>query len=155
MAAFDTIISKYAPHAQRTICAFQPRRLMPYAAGEVSLNPRELKGLRVTAFCGIARPESFFNQLEDLGAELVGRRTFPDHHWYRENDLRLIKCDVELEKADLVVTTEKDACRLTPETTAGLPLSVLEMGVEWQGEVPVISSIQSMGNPTQQVGVGD
>jgi tetraacyldisaccharide 4'-kinase len=154
MAAFDRVINKYAPNAQRTTCSLEPKRLTPFASGDVTLNPRELKGLKVTAFCGIARPESFFDQLKELGAEVVGQRTFPDHHWYRENDMRLIKCDAELEKADLVVTTQKDACRLTTEMTAGLALSVLEMGVSWQGEVPIISSIQSMGNASQ-VRAGD
>jgi len=64
------------------------------------------------AFCGIARPERFFDLLarQDIGVSF--KKTFPDHYIYRE-------CDVSfLQKlySKGFVTTEKDMVRL-----AGIP----------------------------------
>src|SRR5439155_10163270 len=87
LAAFDRIIEAYAPHATRSGCRFEPGRIKPFAGDAVSLNADEIAGLKISAFCGIARPESFFAMLEQLGAKIVARRAFPDHHWYSANDI--------------------------------------------------------------------
>jgi tetraacyldisaccharide 4'-kinase len=74
------------------------------------VDPRELAGSKVGAFCGIARPETFWTTLEGMGLGGGGRRGFPDHHPYSEQDheelLRL------LSDSDRLVTTEKDAVKL-------------------------------------------
>ncbi len=76
--------------------------------GEV--DPRELTGSKVGAFCGIARPEAFWRTLEEMGLGVDSRRDFPDHHPYSKQDhedlLRL------LSDSDRLVTTEKDAVKL-------------------------------------------
>ena len=70
-------------------------------------------GVRVVAFAGIGRPEKFFASLTEAGAELVARFPFPDHHRYRPADLRRVTEAAVLLDA-MVVTTPKDAVRLTP-----------------------------------------
>ncbi len=69
------------------------------------------RGQRVLAFAGIGRPQKFFETLEDIGAELVETRSFPDHHSYRALEIEPI-----LERARqfdaALVTTEKDHVRL-------------------------------------------
>ena len=76
--------------------------------GEV--DPRELTGSKVGAFCGIARPEVFWRTLDGMGLGAGSRMDFPDHHPYSEQDhedlLRL------LSDSDWIVTTEKDAVKL-------------------------------------------
>src|SRR5690606_28742711 len=68
---------------------------------------RLLRGCKVIAFCGLARPEKFFDTLESIGAELVESVAFPDHHLYTPGDL-----DELIEKSrDMpayLVTTQKD-----------------------------------------------
>ena len=76
------------------------------ATGGPGMTAPELRGRRVFAFAGIARPESFVALLRGLGAEIAGTRFFPDHHRFTAKDL------AALPRGDLLVTTEKDFVRL-------------------------------------------
>ena len=73
---------------------------------------RELQGRRVLAFAGIGRPEKFFHTLEQTGADVVARRSFPDHHAYRPGDLARLERLAREWDAEVLVTTEKDMARL-------------------------------------------
>jgi len=86
----------------------------------------ELLSAPLLAFAGIGRPEKFFTSLEEIGAILVGRRTFPDHHPYTEAQLQALAQDAERLGARLV-TTEKDIMRLSGiwrERVAVLPVAL-------------------------------
>jgi len=67
---------------------------------------------RVLAFCGIARPASFFDSLRAGGADVTAM-SFPDHHAYSGRDLARITARAE--GMDLIITTEKDLVRLDPK----------------------------------------
>ena len=68
----------------------------------------------VLAFCGIADPEPFKTALEKLYKNVVVL-PFADHHAYTENDIKaILKCFENLTgEKKIIVTTEKDAARLT------------------------------------------
>jgi tetraacyldisaccharide 4'-kinase len=66
----------------------------------------------VLAFCGIARPEPFFNSLRLSGAD-VATMTFGDHHAYSARDLGRITARAAGQA--LIITTEKDLVRLDPK----------------------------------------
>ncbi len=68
----------------------------------------------VLAFCGIADPEPFKTALEKLYKNVV-ILPFADHHAYTENDIKaILKCFGNLAgEKKIIVTTEKDAARLT------------------------------------------
>jgi len=93
------------------------------------------RGQRVLAFAGIGRPEKFFRSLTELGAEIIGARSFPDHHPYTSRELETLKIQARTAKAKLV-TTEKDFVRLSetdgedvavlPVTASIEPLAVLD-----------------------------
>lgn len=70
-----------------------------------------LRGLPVLAFAGLAIPGKFFDGLERAGVALAARRGFPDHHPYRETELRAVLEEAERLGA-VAVTTPKDAARL-------------------------------------------
>src|SRR4030042_278426 len=57
----------------------EPGELAP-DGGEIL--PDGLRGKRVVAFCGVARPAVFFDDLRALGAEPVQTRAYPDHPPY-------------------------------------------------------------------------
>jgi tetraacyldisaccharide 4'-kinase len=63
--------------------------------------PRNGFNQRLTAVAGIARPESFFRVLKELGLDFAPR-TFPDHYAYSSMDLA---------GEGLLVMTEKDAIK--------------------------------------------
>ena len=72
---------------------------------------RVLDGAPVWAFAGIARPEKFFATLEEQGAVVVGRRTFPDHHYFDPLEIMAMVEAAHALHAELI-TTEKDWVRL-------------------------------------------
>ncbi|MCZ6489143.1 MAG: tetraacyldisaccharide 4'-kinase [Acidobacteria bacterium] len=76
---------------------------------------------RPMAFCGIGNPRSFFLMLEMAGIETVGSKTFPDHHRYNDADLELLRKLLEANRADCLLTTEKDIVNL-PEMVSRIPL---------------------------------
>ncbi len=82
-----------------------------------------LSGTPVVAFAGIANPARFFALLDSLGARVLERVVFPDHHNFKRADAERL---LALAHADGVhlVTTEKDWVRLDGEET--MPVELLE-----------------------------
>ncbi|MEE9315270.1 MAG: tetraacyldisaccharide 4'-kinase [Rhizobiaceae bacterium] len=68
-------------------------------------------GQRVLAYAGIADPSKFYASLEAVGAEVVERRNFHDHHPYSAEECHDLLTRAKSEKLTLV-TTEKDSVRL-------------------------------------------
>ena len=75
-------------------------------------DPDFLKGKRVIAFAGIARPEMFRETLIQLGAEPVFFRGFEDHHAFHPDEIQGLISEKERLKADCLLTTEKDWVRI-------------------------------------------
>ena len=71
-----------------------------------------MEGKKVCAFAGIAKPESFRETIETLGAKVVAFTTFPDHHRYTTSDLKDIKSVSSNNSAEITITTEKDGIKL-------------------------------------------
>jgi tetraacyldisaccharide 4'-kinase len=86
--------------------------------------PALLRGRRVHALCGIARPGRFTQTLQSLGAIVTGVSAFPDHHFYAAAELVVVGERARVEGAFLV-TTEKDRVRLP----GGFQAWVLLLGV--------------------------
>jgi tetraacyldisaccharide 4'-kinase len=74
-----------------------------------------IAGRRVVGFAGIGRPEKFFASLEALGANLVARRGFADHHPFSKGEAKELLAIAAREDA-LLVSTEKDLARLKGRT---------------------------------------
>jgi tetraacyldisaccharide 4'-kinase len=70
-----------------------------------------LKGRKVLAFAGIGRPAKFFATLESVGAELVDRLPFADHHRYTPDEVMQL-VEAAQEAGAVPVTTAKDFVRL-------------------------------------------
>jgi tetraacyldisaccharide 4'-kinase len=103
------------------------RPTVPIIAARIMPDPataNALKGVRVVAFAGIGRPEKFFATLADCGADIVARRSYPDHHYFTPAELAWL--DTEAGRADArLVTTEKDWVRLDADWRARItPLPV-------------------------------
>jgi len=76
------------------------------------------------AFCGIARPDTFFAQLRAAGIDVAVTRKFRDHHAYTRSDVRSLLSARKKAKATSFVTTEKDAINLEPYIGELAPLYV-------------------------------
>jgi tetraacyldisaccharide 4'-kinase len=79
------------------------------------------------AFCGIARPENFFAQLEAAQVVLAGTRVFRDHHRYTDEDVRELQRLRQQTGAPAFVTTEKDAVNLGAQLQALQPIHVVRV----------------------------
>ncbi len=87
------------------------------------------RGRRVLAFAGIGRPAKFFDTLGDVGAVVVERVPFPDHHPYTPDTvMALVERAARLNARP--ATTAKDAVRLPPEARA--MVDVLPVRAVWQ-----------------------
>lgn len=71
----------------------------------------------LVAFAGLARPDKFFDTLDAMGAKVAEAVPFGDHHVYSEEDLAMLARLAEEHEA-MLITTEKDAARLSPEWRA-------------------------------------
>jgi tetraacyldisaccharide 4'-kinase len=95
-----------------------------------------LRGSKVLAISGIARPDSFIKLLTSLGADIVAACTYPDHFDYNKKDLAAVFQRAADEKVSMIVTTEKDAIRLKNLHADGIwalriDLSIAEKN-EWE-----------------------
>jgi len=99
-----------------------------------SHDPDFLKGKRVMAFAGIARPDSFSRTLISLGAEILSFRHFPDHHPFTDYEIRTLIQEKVDKGAEFLITTEKDRMR-APDLISGDPcFSYLTIRFELSGE---------------------
>ena len=90
-----------------------------------------MEGKKVATISGIAVPESFENIIDQqLGANIVVRRRFTDHHRYTEDEIdeAILRADDKL--AHFVVTTEKDAVRFPAFEKTLLPVYFLRIEIE-------------------------
>jgi tetraacyldisaccharide 4'-kinase len=74
--------------------------------------PEDLTSHRVFAFAGLADNEQFFASLRTNGLDVVGTRSFRDHHRYTAADIAAIKDAARSAGAEAIVTTEKDAVKI-------------------------------------------
>jgi tetraacyldisaccharide 4'-kinase len=87
----------------------------------------------VVAFCGIARPEQFFQGLESAGMRLAARVAFPDHQHYTAGDLERVTIAAQKAGATALLTTEKDRARLGA-MAASLPIQTVPLRIEIENE---------------------
>lgn len=90
-------------------------------------------GKRALAFCGLGRPQQFFQGLKDAGANVVESLTFPDHHRYRQADVDRLLATKNRTRADIMITTEKDeinlenlAIQIRPSNVVALEMQIAE-----------------------------
>jgi len=63
------------------------------------------------AFCGIGRPEKFFDSLTQSKINIIAKFSYSDHHQYREKEIQKM-IDLAREKNAILITTKKDWVRL-------------------------------------------
>ena len=89
-------------------------------------------GARVFVVSGIARPERFVADITSAGWELAGVMEFRDHHPYTARDVARIRDAARTAASAIILTTEKDAVRLTACELGDLPIAAIPLvvGVE-------------------------
>ncbi|GAB5508834.1 MAG: tetraacyldisaccharide 4'-kinase [Hyphomicrobiales bacterium] len=89
------------------------RRGKPILSAMLELDlPDHVQDRPLLAFCGIGRPQKFFDGLEDADLDVVHTVPFPDHHPFTTEDADMLIKEAQARNA-LLVTTEKDMARLS------------------------------------------
>jgi tetraacyldisaccharide 4'-kinase len=77
--------------------------------------PREWsQGKRALLVSGVGHPASFRATADQLGVTVLDEATYPDHYMYGTSDIAALRGRAAALKADVVLTTEKDAWKIRP-----------------------------------------
>lgn len=98
------------------------------------------------AFCGIARPQNFFEDLRHEGIQLAGTREFRDHHQYSAADIQSLLQLRQLSGAAAFVTTEKDAVNLGGYLPQLQPVHIVLVRMQFEGSPQVVAA-----SPIEQI----
>ena len=77
------------------------------------------------AFCALGNPNNFFTQLNTEGFNLICTKTFRDHHFYTQKDIKELEIQAGINNCETLLTTVKDAVKLQ-NLEFKLPLQVVE-----------------------------
>ena len=108
-------ISKWAPKTTIFECSSKIAVLTEIGARAVDRKDEEQGGQaqKYLAFCGLGNPANFFRQLESEGFEVVTPKPFPDHHFYKQEEIRKLERRAKAAGAGALITTAKDAVKLS------------------------------------------
>ena len=146
-ANIEALVRKHNPDAPVFYASYQADDITDTDGSSHGINT--INGKKVFIFSGIANPQSFRKSVEYIGGTVVGELSYPDHYWYKNDDLRKVLEDASAVSADRVITTAKDAVRLHgldlyDKTGAGTKLLILhvemiiEIGfAEWIKKIPL------------------
>jgi tetraacyldisaccharide 4'-kinase len=99
---------------------------------------------RPVAFCGIARPKNFFQQLQALGIECAAEAVYRDHHLYTEQDIRDLLQLKARSEAGGFVTTEKDEINLGTYIYQLQGLTVVPLRIELLDAANVVDTMLAL-----------
>jgi len=100
----------------------------------------DLHGRDIVAFCGIAKPHTFYQSLISMNLEPAWTRYYSDHHWYSESTLSDL-ANLESE-GGIFITTEKDAVKLPADFTGRHEIYTLR--VELALDQKALAKLQSI-----------
>jgi tetraacyldisaccharide 4'-kinase len=95
-------------HGDVVLCRSVHRPHALIKAQESTLDIEDLRGKRVFAACGIARPRAFIETLQGLGAHVVDHDITNDHHHYTQADVDRIARRAHQMRADICIFTQKN-----------------------------------------------
>ncbi len=124
-----------------------PEKIVFPADGAV-YNKDFLKGKRVVAFAGIARPEGLKKMLTGLGADVVSFKGFEDHHPFQHREIQALIDERKNLRADCLLTTEKDWVRMEGIVSPSSDLAYLTIQMDvWDEKEAFFSLIREAAVP--------
>ena len=126
----EALVRKYNLHAPVFYASYKATGITDPDGNSYDVNT--IRGKKVFIFSGIANPQSFRKSIENIAGKVVGEISYPDHYWYKNDDLRKIIKKASDVSAKAVITTAKDAVRLhrldlSEKTGAEMKLLILHV----------------------------
>jgi tetraacyldisaccharide 4'-kinase len=115
MPPFSSFLRKLEVPAAIVRCEQRIDALVPFADwqnGRV-FAPGGCPVQKAFAVAALGNPERFLRDLRSFGVEVNGKILFPDHHRLSERDWTLCCGEAAARGADAIVTTEKDAVKVS------------------------------------------
>lgn len=141
-------LKRHNPQAEIIECNHLPCYLQDVRDSEAILPLDALKGRKAATVCAIAVPQSFEDYVTGLGAEIVYKKHFADHHRYNQHEIEAVCRKARESGADYIITTEKDAVRLPPLPSDSLPFLFLRV------EIRILSGKEHFDKCIQQICLG-
>ncbi len=98
-------------------------------------------------FCAIAHPEEFVANLHDCGVEIAAVVSWRDHHRFTDADVERLRRYVDQKHAACLITTEKDAARLSAAQRAVLeraaPLHEARLTVHFEEPGAILDALEA------------
>ncbi|MCB9091277.1 MAG: tetraacyldisaccharide 4'-kinase [Halobacteriovoraceae bacterium] len=82
-----------------------------YNSHDTEIAIDSMKEHQCVAITGIANPESFYKQIEDLGLNIEKKYTFPDHYYFSPSEIQSLAQECRRE-GKYIVCSEKDIVKL-------------------------------------------
>lgn len=108
--ALKEIIIKYNRHITFAEICYKPTGLFNISY-EKAFEVSYLLGKKVICVAGIASPSSFFKNIKMLGMDVIHEESFPDHHYFKADEIGRLLEMAEKEDAH-ILTTEKDIVKI-------------------------------------------
>ncbi len=125
-SAFNGLLQREFPGKPVFTAGYRDAGMMRLvAAGSKPALPQETG--RLFAFCGLARPDAFQRSLTRARFSVAGFQAFPDHYRYTSQDLVQLERQALAVGATGLITTEKDAVKLTGAIRGAMPLFCLKV----------------------------
>ena len=138
LTAIRTVLVRHNQVGSMVEVSFRPTQLLNSAGESKSLD--DLSSQRAFGFCGIGNPASFEQTLRQLGAEVVGFESFPDHHHFTSDDLARLGKQAAEAGARLLLTTHKDLVKIHDTELQRRPLWAVQIGTEIRLGAPVLEA---------------
>ena len=138
LTAIRTVLVRHDQIGNTVEISFRPTQLLNSAGESKPLD--DLAGQRVFGFCGIGNPASFQQTLRQLGAEIVGFESFPDHHHFTSDDLARLGGQTTAANASTLLTTHKDLVKIQDTELQGRPLWAVQIGTEIVRGAPMLEA---------------
>jgi tetraacyldisaccharide-1-P 4'-kinase len=131
--SYDEVIEKIRRYKPAIPCILARQKLVSVRKlGEEEALPMEaVRGLAVVAFAGIGNPSQFLTTLRQAGIQVVHSLFFPDHHYYQTRDYQRLVHECEKFNVNVLITTEKDAEKISAENFAPRKVFAAKLAFEF------------------------
>jgi tetraacyldisaccharide 4'-kinase len=104
-------LSKYMAYDVPMVEMFYKATALKNTSFETLYELDEIRNKNVICLAGIASPQSFFDLVRSLGANVVDCLSFPDHHHFDHEEVEEILASAR-ESKSIIITTEKDIVKI-------------------------------------------
>lgn len=140
-----SFLRKHNRRAEIIECCHKPKYLEDVYEKERRKDLAFLKGKKIAALSAIASPKSFEHFVTELGAEIVCRRRFADHHRFTQQEIIDLVNEAKRKHAEIIVTTEKDAVRMPRLDRRDIPIYFMRV------EIDILSGYESFEKSIERI----